>query len=236
MFSIPVRSEEDPRMNPLFWQVKQTLVQHFGPKLPFKPIADLMRSVRDAHRLSIPREATRKKDIGIAWLCEHWELAKPILASQSQFDEEQHSRECDVLAGPWSKMLEIEKLIRDLVGGKPSMKQLLAAARRMAAAHRLRLSREPRRNQKFLLAWYAEHWGILEHDVVAAFSRNPANRAHIVHPSDEPWLEPFPEVEADWDVFPAASEGGAWSSGIGDFGDFCPSTTPAGDRPFFDPE
>jgi hypothetical protein len=234
MLSIPVRSAEDPRMNPLFWTVKHALIQHFGPKLPFKPVSDLMRSVRDANRLSLAREATRKKDIGIAWLCEHWDFARSILADQPRFDEEQHSRECDMLAGSWSKMIEIENLIRDLNGERPSMKQLVGLAKRLAAHHRLRLGREPRRNQKFLLAWYAEHWGLLESEVLEFFGKDSARKPYFVHPVDEPWIIPLRDIEAEWDRFPVQSSRGAWDPE--DFGDLGSSSDGISEQRFFDPD
>jgi hypothetical protein len=226
---------DDPRMNPLFWVVKETLVQHFGAKLPFKPIAEFMRSLRDANRLSISRDATRKKDLAVSWICCHWDLAKAILANLPRCEEVQSSREFR-LAPSWSKMCEIERMFHDILGTKPSMKQLLDLAKQVAVLHRLRLSRDPRRNQKFLLAWYAEHWDVIEGDVIRLLGRDTIEIRPAPPIDPIPLIDPIPVIEPYWDPFREFSLTGCWNSTTGDFDDFGASIDPAVNGHFFDPD
>jgi hypothetical protein len=241
-------TEDDARMDPRFWPVKQALIQHFGARLPFKPLCEFMKDVRDTNRLAMPRGATRKKDIGVCWICQHWDVAEPILAQQPRCDEEQHSHECEVLANFWPKMCEIEAKLEEFLGCKPSLGELLSRAKQIASRRGLLLTRRPRRNRKFLLAWYAEHWDLIQDEVLTSppltegtqptQPQNPhtpkPRKPKLQRPRPaptrpqlpplegalQPFTDPLTTIDDHWNPFNSHTEWDSWDVHNSDFADF----------------
>jgi hypothetical protein len=176
--------EEDARLNPLFWPIKEMLVQRFGAKLPFGPLCAFMRSVRDAHHLGLSRDATRKKDTAVCWVCKHWDVAEPMLAEIPRLEEQPHCRETEKLAPFWSEMCRIEKFFEEQNGGKASTNDLLDLARRVAAPHHLRVSRDATRSRNGLLKWYAQHWQTIEGDLIGRRLEGPGGSPEWPSSSD----------------------------------------------------
>lgn len=200
MFVHSALMKQDARMNPDFWVVKRILVQHFGAKLPCTPLCAFMRAVRNEQHLSLPREATRMKDLGISWLCQNWDKAEPMLSQIGPTIEGESSKECEKLPELWPLMCEIEAKLRAQTGQKPSMKELLTPAKKLAASHGLRLPRDARRNRKFLLAWYAQHWNVLETEVMTRLIVKPSPVPQP--PKPVPIIVPDPILVADVEPIP----------------------------------
>jgi hypothetical protein len=196
--------ENEKRQHPLFFVVKEALAQHFGPRELFEPLADFIRAVRLKHGLPGPREVLRRKDNAVVWLCAQWHLAEPILAQIPRFDEQQHSKECQELAGRWREICRIEKLFTDKLGRKPRKADLLDLADEIATSHSLKVPRDARRNNKILLRWYAEKWDEIGSDVLKSFDPDlhqtpapastisPATIAPIVFDEEASTVDPLP--------------------------------------------
>jgi hypothetical protein len=158
-----------------------------------------MRDVSNKRKLPISRQASRHKDHAVGWICEHWDVVEEELpaANPAQCDElEQES-----YAQYWEKMCEIERMLVVRFGGRCKMSEAVGLASQTAKESSIRLPRECRRNKKRLLAWFAEHWSVLEVKITG-------KRAPEVKPFDRPLeiadLEPgfFNDYQAQdwWDI------------------------------------
>jgi hypothetical protein len=162
----------DDRLRADYWPVYTTLTTHYGPKLPLKDLFALIQLVcKDHPDLHITRDASRSKDRAVGWLCRNWGVVSPILPEQPVYAEEQANLERELRSKNWETACAIEQLFASLPkttpgkARKPLLTTLRKVARQLAATHKLALGHLQKRNEKLLIAWYAEHWTLLEAEV-----------------------------------------------------------------------
>jgi hypothetical protein len=214
---LPALYESDDRLLENYWDVRPILVQHFGEKLRLRELFVFMDSVcgrpRAAHDnlpdvfhpAPIPgvhttRDERRTKDGAVGWFSRHWAKLEPLVAQIPAPEAEQSLRECELRSKNWATACAIEKLFASLPSttpgksGKPLLIALRKLARKLAAKNHLTLGLAQKRNEKLLIAWYAENWTLLEDDVKTSelLIPGPAQAA----PMPNPPVAPVPRMNA----------------------------------------
>jgi hypothetical protein len=142
--------------DPLFWETRARLEQVFGPKVPLKDLIPFMHQMASNLHLCIPREAVRRKNSAISWVCQHIKESEPLLATVSTpaREEELDAR----VQRNWRTIPIVKAWLREKFGPHPKMSEITAAATAVATTSGLSIDRQARRSKAALECWLAENW------------------------------------------------------------------------------
>jgi hypothetical protein len=142
----------DPRTHPRFWTVQTRLQQIFGTNLPLSELRATARGIARAHKLRLPRDVVRRKDLLIAWFAQHFQEFVEA-TERTSGGAAGPVRDVDArLRKNWTRVLELQKQF-----GHWKMEEILEFAMEQAAKLGIKLDREAKRNKNVLLCWIAEH-------------------------------------------------------------------------------
>jgi hypothetical protein len=147
----------DPRDHPLFWEMRSLLQGTIGPKVTLKNLIPLMQEIAADNDLRIPRNATRRKDNAIRWMCENIQYTRSVLSPAIQDSAEQSSVEARVQKN-WVMIPTVRGWLEVKFGRHPRRDDLTRMAIRLAATLHILLDRQAKRNINALECWFAENW------------------------------------------------------------------------------